>query len=134
MTYKEARDYIYGIFHAVWDNNWPVAWGDLPATPPSNDTAWARVRLQHTNGGQSTLCGESGSRRFARRGIVTISIFVPVGGGQTKAYELAQMVANAYEDARLDVWFRNTRIREMGASGAFEQVDVLSDFHYDEVR
>ena len=134
MKYTDARDAIYGIFHAVWDDSWPVAWGDLPATPPSNDTAWARVRLQHTNGGQSTLCGESGSRRFARRGIVTISIFVPVGGGQTKAYELAQMVANAYEDARLDVWFRNTRIREMGASGAFEQVDVLSDFHYDEVR
>ena len=134
MTYKEARDYIYGIFHAVWDNNWPVAWGDLPATPPSEDIAWAKVRLQHTNGGQSSLSGESGSRRFARRGIVAISIFVPVGGGQTKAYELAQMVANAYEDARLDVWFRNTRIREMGASGAFEQVDVLSDFHYDEVR
>ena len=90
--------------------------------------------MQHTNGGQSSLSGESGSRRFASRGIVAISIFVPVGGGQTKAYELAQLVANAYEDARLDVWFRNTRIREMGASGAFEQVDVLTEFFYDEVR
>ena len=95
MTYKEARDYIYGIFHAVWDSSWPVAWGDLPAAPPSNDTAWARVRLLHTNGGQSTLCGESGSRRFARRGIVTISIFVPVGGGAVGAGGGADLLQGA---------------------------------------
>lgn len=134
MNINDARDAIYGIFFVQWDSNWPVVWGDLPATPPTEDTAWARVKLQHTFGQQATLAGETGTRRFDRRGVVTISIFVPVGGGQTKAYELAQMVANAYEDAKLDVWFRNTRIREMGASGAFEQMDVLSNFHYDEVR
>ena len=134
MNVTEARDKIYNIFRTVWGQRGPVVWCDIPATPPSEDIPWAKVRLQHTNGGQSSLSGESGSRRFSRRGIVAISIFVPVGGGQTEAYELAQMVANAYEDARLDVWFRNTRIREMGASGAFEQMDVLSDFHYDEVR
>lgn len=134
MTYEEARDNIYSIFHAVWDSEWPVVWGDLPATVPSEETPWARVVLKHTNGHQTTLAGESGTRRFGRFGILAVKIFVPVGGGQTKAYQLAQMVSNAYEDARLDVWFRNTRIREQGASGAFEQVDVLTDFSFDEVR
>lgn len=134
MTVTEARDYINGIFYAVWGTRNPIVWGDLPATPPSEEIPWAKVRLQHSGGGQSSLAGDNGTRKFSRYGIVTISIFVPVGGGQTEAYQLAQKVANAFEDARLDVWFRNTRIREKGASGAFEQIDVLTDFHYDEVR
>ena len=134
MTFLEARDAMYNVFYSVWDVTHPVAWGDLPATPPSTDTPWARVKLLHTGGGNGSLAGDSGCRRFKRTGILTISIFAPVGSGLTQPYALAQKVSNAYEDARLDVWFRNTRIREMGASGAFEQVDVLTEFFYDEVR
>jgi len=134
MTYEEGRDAIYSIFLAVWGDEWPIAWGGIAATVPRDNTPWAKVVLKHTDGRQATLAGEHGTRRFSRSGFVVISIFVPVGNGQTKAYQLAQLVSNAYEDARLDVWFRNTRIKEQGASGAFEQVDVLSDFSFDEVR
>lgn len=134
MTFLEARDSIYGIFGAVWNPVWVVAWPDLPATVPATDTPWAKVRLLHTGGGVGSLGGSSGCRRFLRSGILTVSIFTPVGSGLTQAYELAQTVSNAYEDASLDVWFRNTRIRELGASGAFEQVDVTTEFFYDEVR
>jgi hypothetical protein len=134
MTLEQARDIIYNVFYAAWGEIGPVVWDDIPATVPSTDKPWARVVLKHNGGGQSSLAGEVGTRRFNRYGIVAVKIFVPVGGGQTKAYQLAQMVSNAYEDARLDVWFRNTRIQEVGASGAFEQIDVLTDFLYDEVR
>ena len=134
MNIEQARDDMYGVFQAAWDTAYPVAWGDLPATPPSTETPWAAVKLLHTGGGQSSLAGETGTRRFNRRGIIRISVQVPSGGGQTKAYQLAQQVANAYEDAKLDVWFRNIRIKEVGVRGAFEQIDVLADFSYDEVR
>ena len=134
MTYEEGRDAIYNVFRAVWGDDYPIAWPGLPNMPPNDELTWAKVVLKHTDGRQATLAGEHGTRRFSRSGFIVISIFVPVGGGQTKAYQLAQMVSNAYEDAKLDVWFRNTRIREQGASGAFEQIDVLTDFHYDEVR
>lgn len=134
MTYEEGRDAIYSIFLATWGDEWPIAWSGIAAKPPCDNTPWAKVVLKHTDGRQATLAGEHGTRRFSRSGFVVISIFVPVGNGQTKAYQLAQLVSNAYEDARLDVWFRNTRIKEQGVSGAFEQVDVLSDFSFDEVR
>ena len=134
MNVDVARDAMYGVFLAAWDVAYPVAWGDLPATPPATETQWAAVKLLHTGGGQISLSGETGTRRFNRRGIIRISIFVPAGGGQTKAYQLAQQVANAYEDSKLDVWFRNIRINDKGASGAFQQTDVLADFSYDEVR
>jgi len=134
MNIEQARDFIYGVFLPVWGTVYPVVWGDLPANPPASETPWAGVKLLHLGGGQASLSGETGSRRFNRRGILRISISVPAGGGQTKAYQLAQLVANAYEDAKLDVWFRNIRIKEVGASGAFEQIDVLADFSYDEVR
>ena len=134
MNVTEARDAMFGVFNKTWDESYPVVWGKLPGTPPASETPWARVTLLHTSGGQRTLAGETGTRRFGRNGILRISVNVPAGGDQVIGYELAQKVANAYEDARLDVWFRNTRIKEQGICGAFEQIDVLADFLYDEVR
>lgn len=134
MNVSQARDEMYGVFLKVWDKTYPVVWGTLPGTPPASETPWARVTIKHSGGGQSSLAGETGTRRFKRIGIIRISVFVPAGGDQVIGYELAQKVANAYEDAKLDVWFRNIRIKEQGVSGAFEQIDVLADFLYDEVR
>lgn len=134
MTYDEGRDAICNVFYNVWESIWPVAWGDLPATPPATETPWARVVLKHTNGRQSSLAGEVGTRRFTNSGFILISIFVPTGNANKTAYTLAQVISNAYKDARLDVWFRNIRMNEKGASGAFTQIDVLADFFYDEVR
>ena len=134
MNVTEARDAMFGVFNKTWDEIYPVVWGTLPGTPPASETPWARVTVKHSGGGQSSLSGETGARRFKRYGILRLSLYVPAEGDQVIGYDLAQKVANAYEDARLDVWFRNIRIREQGICGAFEQIDVLADFLYDEVR
>lgn len=134
MTFEEARTFIYTVFTAVWGETGPVIWQDVGGNPPRKAIPYACPSIHHGKGGQRTLVGDVGQRRFERTGIIRIQIFAPLGDGMVRAYQLAQLVSNAYEDARSDVWFRNTRIREMGASGAFEQVDVLTDFSYDEVR
>lgn len=134
MTFLQARDAMFGIFRAAWGNAGPVAYPLLPFTTPSARQAYAKLTLRHSNGRQGSLGGELGQRRFDRSGILRIQIFAPVGDGMVSAYQLAQIIANAFEDAKLAVWFRNTRILEMGASGASEQVDVLTDFFYEEVR
>lgn len=136
MTFDEARDEILGVFLAVWKPlGYPVVWTDVPADVPSTATVWARVTVRHATGRQASLAGEDGARRWNRTGTLYVQVFAPVGDGSASAYAAAQVVANAYQAARgLGVWFRNTRINEVGASGAFEQINVLTDFSYDDVR
>lgn len=134
MTLLEARDTMFSVFCAAWGNSGPVGFPLLPFTAPKGRQAYATLTIRHGNGGQGSLGGELGQRRFDRSGILRVQIFAPIGDGMVSAYQKAQIVANAFEDAKLNVWFRNTRIREMGASGASEQVDVLTDFFYEEVR
>ncbi len=138
MNYDEARDQILGVFKAAWDTTeYAAIYPDVPDEVPQGEEgeAWARASVIHANGHQASLAGENGARRWQRDGIVTIQIFARVGDGLTKAYELAQLVSDAFQDAKnLGVWFRNVRIKEVGNSGAFEQINVLANFTYDQVR
>lgn len=136
MNFADARDQMLKVFNDAWAPlGFPVVWSDVPGSAPTAETVWARVTVRHADGGQASLAGENGARRWNNAGVLFIQVFAPVGDGSTAAYSAAQTVANAYRDAKgLDVWFRNTRINEVGASGAFEQINVLTDFSYDDVR
>ena len=136
LTALEARDVILGIFKAAWDGTGYIAqYNDKTGEIGTSEAPWARATLQHTTGSQSSLTGASGTKRFTETGLVFIQVFAPVGDGSTRCYELAQLVKNAYRDARhLEVWFRNVHLEEVGISGAFDQINVISTFSYDEVR
>ena len=134
MNSLEARDIIFKVFNDVWNPAFPVIWQDKTGKPPNNDTAWARVILRHANGGQSSLAGEVGTRRFTDSGILMIQIFTLTAQGMDQALGLADIVQNAYEDARTDVWFRDVRKQEGGVDGIFNLVNVFAEFNYDHVR
>lgn len=134
MTPEQARDVILGIFKAAWDPRVAV-YDDVPGNIPTSETVWARATIRHATGRQSSLGGDIGSRRFTDRGTVFVQVFAPVGDGSTACYEAAREVQNAFRDARNpDVWFRDVRMNEVGADGAFEQINVLATFSYDDVR
>lgn len=130
----EARDQIFGVFKGAWNPQYPVSWRDVPSAPPVDEVPWARIRLEHVTGVQSSINGEVGCRRYDSTGFVSVQIFCPIGDGQVTAYGLAKQVQQAYQDARLSVWFRNVRIREATPSGNFEQMNVIADFEYETVR
>lgn len=134
MTTQEAIDAMCKVFLDVWGTDNPIVWSDFNARPATQNTPWARVILRHVDGRQSSLAGGLGTQRYDSSGVLTAQIFTPVGRGQTECYELATKVRNAFQDAKLDVWFRNVRLNERGASGNFNQIDVRMDFIYDEVR
>lgn len=75
-----------------------------------------------------------GTKRYTQTGTLWVQVFAPVGDGMVTAYGLAQAVVNAYRTARGTVWYRNARMQEVGSSGAFEQINVLTDFTYDDTR
>ena len=134
MTSQEAIDAMCKVFLDVWGTDNPIVWSDFNARPATQNTPWARVILRHVDGRQSSLAGGLGTQRYDSSGVLTAQIFTPVGRGQTECYSLATKVQNAFRDAKLDVWFRNVRLNERGASGSFNQIDVRMDFIYDEVR
>lgn len=135
MTHDEARDEILAVVVDAWGATGPVVYTDVPGTVPSGDVVWMRPTLRHAVGGQSTLAGDVGTRRFTYEGTITVQVFCPAGEGLSRAYQLAELVENGLIDhSSSGVWFRNARIREVGNSGAFEQINVLADFVYDKVR
>jgi hypothetical protein len=137
VTFREARDYILKTFKDAWDiTGYPAVYTDVPDTVTPSNCVWARVILRHSTGNQASLTGcANGEQRWNNQGIVFVQIFAPVGDGSSAAYDAAQIVVNAFRDAKgSEVWFRKSRINEIGNSGAFEQINVLSDFTYDEIR
>lgn len=136
MTPEAAIDTILSIFKAAWDpTGFPAYYTDKAGEKPTSETVWARAIVRHATGAQASLSGEAGTRRYTDEGTVFVQVFAPVGDGSTACYAAARIVQNAYRDARnADVWFRDVTLNELGADGAFEQINVQATFSYDDVR
>jgi hypothetical protein len=120
---------------------WPVEWPNLASfTKPGTGATWARWTLIHADGGQNTLAGVQGRKRFGKSGAVMVEVFTPLGGGLKVAYDAAQVALNAYEGKRTpsDVWFRNVRITNegqgRGGESAWWSTTVVADFTYDNIN
>lgn len=137
LTYKEAQDEIFTVFKAAWDTTgYYVHYQDVQIPRSTSEAPWAVVSLQHTAGFQATLSGGNGARTFTRVGFLTVKIFTPSGKGLQEAYDLAKVVSDAFEGVSTPkgVWFKDTRLLEVGVEGEFHQLNVVIDFTYDEVK
>lgn len=146
-TFDIARDALASQFYNFWlaetpDLNdgtvVPVFWpGVVEPEPPPQTSPWARYIVNHVTGQQATLAAV-GSRLFNRTGLVTIQIFSPINqeGGLDKLQQLAMIAKDAFEGKSTEenIWFRNVRIQEIGASGNLYQFNVLAEFDYDELK
>lgn len=134
MTPDQARDEMLAVFKAAWDTTGFVAvYSDVPGTAPTSEQAWARVSVRHATGGQTGLSPTT-LKRFTQSGTLIVQVFAPVGDGLSKVYELAQLLLLAYSQSRGSVWYRRMRIQEVGNDGAFEQINFITDFTYDDQR
>lgn len=141
-SFAQARDHILTVFKTAWDpTGFPAVYPSKAEDPDNGgDTpsaaVWARATIRHADGFQSSLTGPLEElKRFSNVGVVIIQVFGKIGDGSTAAYDAAQTVATAYRKSRdIPVWFRNVRINEVGTRGPFDQINVLADFTYDDVR
>lgn len=135
MTPSEAIDVVNSVFWSVWKPlNLKAVWSDIPGSIPTTSAVWARVTARHVSGEQSSLIDSLGHTRFRRFGVCIVQVFAPMADGLQKAYEHAEKVLKAFENARKPVWFRKCMIQEIGSDGAFQQVNVSTEFEYDSVR
>lgn len=140
-TYAEAAADIRTLFSGVWVDTltYPVQWpNEIPSVdlPPTPQTPWARMSILHATGGQASLAGNIGQARYLRGGVAVFQLFVLFAYGTTQIYSFAKQVTDAFDGVRgaNGTAFKNTRIREIGADGAWYQVNVFVDFDYEEVK
>ena len=137
-----ARDEMLTVFKDAWDlsdtsNIYDVSYDDNDdfLATQSEKKAFARVKVQHATGGQSSLSNRSGVKNYTRTGFVAIQVFTRNGTGLSLSDLLSQIVMDAYEQTASTasgVWFRNVRLNEIGVDGIWYQVNVLADFTYEE--
>jgi hypothetical protein len=148
-TITEARDDIMAAFRVEWNSRAAAAnGGTLPkviwqrvepsgAQKPKGTEAWARITVEHNEGGQATF-GGPGNRLFDREGIVTVQVFTPQKSDQggTVLEALGAIARDAFEGRSTPsgVWFRDVRLQEVGPDEPWWQLNVTAKFNYDELK
>lgn len=136
LTMKQAVDDMLGLFKTAWDTTGHEAFFENTRSNREEDLSpWAEIVVRHAAGQQDTLGGR-GSSSFVRLGAIIVTINTPSTSGLSEGYNLAKVVADAYEGVASPngVWFRNVRINELGREGTFFQTNVLIDFEYYELK
>jgi hypothetical protein len=136
VTPTQARDAINGVVRDMWNRLYlpesNLVWNDVPGQKPTGELPWGRVTIKHNLGYRGSLANHNGNVLHRNEGTVIIQIFSPMAGGDVEGYYVAQFLQHAYKKNHDGVWFRNSRINEVGPDGAFEQINVNIDFEYDD--
>ena len=95
-----------------------------------NTKPFARVRIQHTQSQGKAISG----RRNRNYGALTANLFVPrtKSNAWTKSGDLAEELVLALRRHRGNVYFTGVTPRERPINNGFNQVDVASDFFWDQ--
>jgi hypothetical protein len=139
-TTPVARDEMFAVVKAALApfNGVVVQWPGVDTLePPSADTDWVRITLEHDSGSQASLAGADGARRWNRGGTIFAQCFGRLAvGSDVRANELACAVRDAFQGRATvsGVWFRNCGIREVGRDKFWYQTNAFITFDYDEVQ
>ena len=141
-TPEQAVDDILDVFRAAWNPTGFIAVYDLENTgkdnsrPPDTEDPWTRVSMRHVTGNQSSLTGGLGTIQYTNTGTLTMSLFVPIGEGLVRGRQLASTLQRAYRGISTprQVWFRRSRINEIGSDGHWFQINIIVEFEYDEIH
>ena len=134
-----ARDAIYGCLKAAVAassySSVPIYYDDVVKSTPPATAAYIQAKCDLLREVQSSL-GEAGNRRFRIYGIIMVQVFTPFGDGLTLADVLSGVVKGAFRGVNTGsdaITFRNTRVVDVGPSGAWRQTNVVAEFDYDEI-
>jgi len=101
---------------------------DMKFTPPVN-LAWVRLTVIP---GQQTQVEMGMKRRYRRRGLVVVDIFVPAGSGDGLAKVLGDVVADIFMGRSVSgVVFQGTSLDRVGPDGPWIQYSSSTPFFAD---
>lgn len=136
MTFEEAVDDILAMTtEALVPSGFKIFYEGVADDRDTSNDPFFRVYVRHLTSGQRTL-GGTGHRMFGRNGILTVQIYIPIANGLQESYQLGKVVIDAFEgkSSPNGVWFRRTRINEVGKDGMFHLTNAIVDFEYHETK
>lgn len=148
-TYQTATDDMYGCITAAWKNS-PFTFKGVDAELRINgigdnhkmtgDVYWGRLSRRTVISRQATLStcvGAPGQVRYMESGLLFVQLFGPRSDTQSPNImaAMAQVLRNALrrKNTHNGVWFRNARINELTEEEKFNRMNVVAEFHYDEI-
>lgn len=139
LTFSEANDEILAKVKAAYDSisgDKEIFWESVAGDRPTDDRPFFQVFLRHRTGQRAAFPSADGQSMYRRDGDVTIQCFHPIGRGLSDSYADAKVLADAFEGQATSggIWFRNVRINEIGRDGQFNQLNVIAEFIYDEIK
>lgn len=148
MSHLTTVSSILKRFTDAWTpTGFPIAYTDVPI---SNDLAamiqgesgalplepWARATVRTAERKQGSFGSGGDSRRWDEFGVAIFEIYSPTGQGLKQAYQLAEIIQNAFEGvSELNgIWYRSTFVSEAGSEGVFSRLNVTTTWESQEYR
>lgn len=101
------------------------------------DKVWIRLSQQTVLESQATLSGNDLKRRYTTDGLMFAQVFIPKAPPENyaKGLEIANLIKKAFRGKQTSscMWFRNVRIQELPPEDAWFRINVISEYHYDEI-
>lgn len=145
-TYLTAQDAIFGQFNTDWAAGATAIVGYIPRVffqgvtredKPEPNKHFVRVSVQTVSDRQVTFRGADGLRRYRTDGLVIVQLFAPVSeaGGWRKCQRLAVLARDVYRGrtASGNIWFRNVRLNELPPENAWDRINVIAEYQFDEL-
>jgi len=129
MSYAAERQSIEQRFQQYWQTETPIAYQNVPFTPPEQ-TAWVRV---HVLPGASGRIEMSNNPRFRCRGIIDVTIFLPLDTAVGRGDELVDTVVPIFRASQFDgITCRSADVAHQGVRNGWYQINVTIPYFRDE--
>ena len=136
-TPAQFRDVVRTAFGAHWtaagEDLEIIAWDNVSFNP-RNSKAYVSLGLSHSTGSLASL-GAGTTIQVRRVAIFAGQIFVRHNTGQARADQLAEIILDFLESAKLTgIRFRDMGVTEAGRVNQWFEVNVNSQVEYDSFR
>lgn len=143
--YVDGRDQIFTQYRTILPGTVAIIGAELTSVYQGVETGgkiptdkfWARVSQQTVDEPQAALRGNDLKTRYRTLGLVFVQLFGAKNdvANYQKLAQLAALVKTAFRGKQTDgcIWFRNTRIQELPDEAAWQRLNVVSEYTYDEI-
>ena len=142
-SYKQAVEEMFEFFYLKWvvDSLTVLTYvpeirvdGDGQVDNQDNEKFWCRFSQQTVTTQQSTFRSDT-PKRYTTHGLIYIQIFCPkqqnsISVGRSLA-DIAKKIFQGHTTSD-NIWFRNSRIRELDPEDLWYRFNIVSEYQYDE--
>ena len=141
ITYEQAKDELFSTFLTYWNANVlsvlsyspEVRWRNLEiSAPPDTTKHHVRVAQQTKSEEQISLPNSNGVKLYETKGFLTVQMYFSKATIEDGDDEGLPVIAKeAFRSAAsAEVWYRNSRIKELPPEEDYYRADVITDYTY----